>query len=328
MLLFIFINNIFKPYNNLGEIMKNTINYYYNITIENLIKTDHDYYFYSKNNEYHLIICNRPYEDMIAIYKLNVEMKNRGCIVHEIILNKDNQVVTIINDTMYVLLKACNYKNDRVFLNDINYIQNMTKKINFDKSLLRIDWVKMWSDKIDYYEYQISQLGKKYPILCDSLSYYIGLGENAISYIANVGVKDEIYPVVTHKRINVSGGSFEFYNPLNFVIDSRIRDISEYIKDCFFYDKIDYNEIRLFFEQFNLNYSEYRLLYARLLFPTYYFDVYDEIINNGLGEDKIIKIIEKASKFEDFLCMIYKYIVYTKKIDIEPVEWLIKRHSN
>ena len=57
--------------------MKNTINYYYGISIENFIKTDNDYYFYFQNNEYHLVKYTRPYEDIIALYKLNLEMKKR-----------------------------------------------------------------------------------------------------------------------------------------------------------------------------------------------------------------------------------------------------------
>ena len=63
-------------------------------------------------------------------------------------------------------------------------------------------------------------------------------------------------------------------------------------------------------------------------FPTYYFDIYDEVINNNLNEEKIAKVIDKAYEFEEFLCIIYKYIVYNKKINIQPLEWLIKRHFN
>ena len=39
--------------------------------------------------------------------------------------------------------------------------------------------------------------------------------------------------------------------------------------------------------------NEYIMLFSRLLFPTYYFDVYDDIINNNLKEEKIISIINK-----------------------------------
>lgn len=307
--------------------MKNTINYYYNILIDDFIKSDKDYYFYLNNEEYHLIVFDRPYDDIQPIYKLNMEMKKRGCIVHEIIINKDNSAITLINNIPYILIKLCRYKNDRVFLNDINYIQNMTNNINYDKSLLRVDWVKLWSDKIDYYEYQISQVGKKYPLLCDSLSYFIGIGENAISYIVNNQTSDNSFPVVSHKRINIDDGSFEFYNPLNFVIDSRVRDISEYIKNCFFKDKLDFYEIKSFFNISNLSDGEYTLLFSRLLFPTFYFDMYDEIINNNLNEERITNIISKIYQYEEFLCIIYKYIVYDKKVPLEPIEWLLKKHS-
>lgn len=309
--------------------MKNTINYYYNISIEDFARTDKDYYFHLNNEEYHLIVFNRPYEDIEPIYKLNTQMKKMGCLVHEIIINKDKQMITIINEIPYVLLKLCRYKNERVFLNDIGYIQNMTFNIQFDKSLLRNDWVKLWSNKIDYYEYQISQLGKKYPILCDSLSYFIGLGENAISYIIN-NSKDNnnSMPIVSHKRIRIDDGSFEFYNPLNFVIDSRVRDVAEYIKNCFINDKLDFYEIKSYFNVSNFTSDEYMLLFARLLFPTFYFDMYDEIINNSLNEEKIIKIIEKVYQYENILFSIYKFIVYEKKVQLESIEWIIKRHSN
>lgn len=309
--------------------MKNTINYYYNISVEDFIKTDKDYYFYLNNEEYHLIVFNRPYEDAIPIYKLNIEMKKIGCLVHEIIMNKDKQIITIINDVPYILLKLCRYKNERVFLNDINYIQNMTFNIEFDKSLLRNDWVKLWSDKIDYYEYQISQLGKKYPILCDSLSYFIGLGENAISYIINNTKENNgSSPIVSHKRIRINDGSFEFYNPLNLIIDSKVRDVAEYIKNCFVNDKLDFYEIKSYFNVSNFTQDEYMLLFSRLLFPTFYFDIYDEIINNNFNEERIIKIIEKTYEYEDTLFNIYKFIVYEKKVQLEPIEWIIKRHSN
>lgn len=308
--------------------MKNTINYYYNISIENFIKSDKNYYFYYNNEEYHLIIFNRPYEDIESLYKLNVEMVKRNCLVHKLILNKDNQLVTMINNIPYVLINLCKYRNDRVFLNDINYIQNMTTNIEYDNMLLRNDWIKLWSEKIDYYEYQISQVGKKFPILCDSLSYFIGLGENAISYIVNNSTSEDYKMCVSHKRIDINQGSFEFYNPLNFVIDSRVRDVAEYIKNCFINDKLDYYEIKSYFNISNFSSSEYILLFSRLLFPTFYFDMYDEIINNSDDEEKIIKLIERNYDYENVIFNIYKFIVYERGVQLEPIEWIIKRHSN
>ena len=306
--------------------MKNTIDYYYNIRIDELIKTKTDYYFFLNNYEYHLVKYNRPIEDIDALYKLNINMLKRNIFVHQIILNKDNSPITIINNTSYVLLKINNYRN-KVYLNDINYIQNYSLNIPYEKELLRDNWVKLWCDKIDYYEYQINQLGKEYPILCNSLSYYIGLGENAISYIVNNITSPNKILTVSHKRIKINEGSFELYNPLNLIIDNRIRDLSEYIKNSFFTNQFNFNELRTYLNYNNLSKDEYIYLYARLLFPTYYFDMYDEIINTNSNEDNILKIINKSAQYEEFLFNMYNFIIYEKKVQIEPIEWILKHYS-
>ena len=307
--------------------MKNSINYYYNVRINNLKRVNDDYYFEINNEMYSLIKLNRPSEDILPLYKLNIEMLKRNCLVHKIIINKDNYLITVINNIPYVLLKLCNYRINDVCVDDIIKMQFKTNNISFDKSLNRNNWIKLWCDKIDYYEYQINQLGKEYPILCDSLSYYIGLGENAISYIVNNIKNYNFNMVVAHKRIKIEKGIFDFYNPLQFVVDNRVRDLSEYIKCAFFYDKLDMNDVIKYLNYNFLSKNEYLLLFSRLLFPTYYFDKYDEIINNKKNEDTIIPIIEKNYAYEEFLLKIYNYIVYEKKVQIEPIEWLINRHS-
>ena len=244
--------------------LKNTIDYYYNLRIKNLVKSEVDYYFFMNNQEYHLIKYDRPIEDLNPLYNLNIQMLKKNILVHQIILNKDKQALTFINGVPYVLLKLCNYKNNKLYLNDINYIQNVTYNIEFDKSLLRDNWIKLWCDKIDYYEYQINQLGKEYPILCDSLSYFIGLGENAISYLVNNIKQNNKFLVVSHKRIKIEKGSFDFYNPLNLIIDNKARDLSEYIKNCFFNNSFDFNEVKIYFDYNNFDRNEYIYLFSRL----------------------------------------------------------------
>ena len=303
--------------------MKNTINFYYNIFLDELIKKDNCYYFYYSGDEYYFVPLSRPYDDVQSIYKLNLEMKKRRCLVHELVLNKDKSIITVVNGISYVLIKLCKYKNDKVFLNDINYIQNMTANIECDKSLVRNDWIKLWSEKIDYYEYQISQVGKKYPLLCDSLSYFIGMGENAISYLVNnLDSKTNVNLVVSHKRIYQERGSLNFYDPLNFVVDSRVRDVAEFIKETFYNKTLNLYDLKSYFNMANLNKNEYILLLGRLLFPTYYFDIYDDIINKGKSEELVINIIDRTDEYESLLNTIYKFILYEKKARLEPIEWL------
>ena len=302
--------------------MKNNINYYYGILTDDVIKNNDEYYFYYNNHEYHLITYNRPYEEIKALYELNIEMLKRNILVHKFIRNINNSIITYINNQAYVLIELYIYKNNKVFLNDIKYYQNFNQNIFYNKELLRNDWINLWSNKIDYYEYQISELGNKYKILNESIYYYIGLGENAISYLKNNYNYEKNNYVVSHRRINVKKGSIEFYNPINFIIDNKVRDISEYIKESFFNDKLDIHEIKLYLNNINLSKNDYILLFSRLLFPSYYFDVYDEIINNNLNEEKIINIIEKNSIYEEFLRNIYIFIRKEKNILIEPIDWL------
>ena len=303
--------------------MKNTINFYYNIFLDEFVKKDNCYYFYYGGDEYYFVPLNRPTDDIFGIYKLNLEMKKRKCLVHELILNKDKSIITVVSGISYVLIRLCKYKNDKVFLNDINYIQNMTVNIECDKSLVRNDWIKLWSEKIDYYEYQISQVGKKYPLLCDSLSYFIGMGENAISYLVNnLDSKTNVNLVVSHKRIYQEKGSLNFYDPLNFVVDSRVRDVAEFIKETFYNKTLKLCDLKAYFNIANLNKNEYILLLGRLLFPTYYFDIYDDIINNDKSEELVINIIDRTDEYESMLNTIYKFILYEKKVQLEPIEWL------
>ena len=303
--------------------MKNTINFYYNIFLDEFVKKDNCYYFYYGGDEYYFVPLNRPTDDIFGIYKLNLEMKKRKCLVHELILNKDKSIITVVSGISYVLIRLCKYKNDKVFLNDINYIQNMTVNIECDKSLIRNDWIKLWSEKIDYYEYQISQVGKKYPLLCDSLSYFIGMGENAISYLVNnLDSKINVNLVVSHKRIYQERGSLNFYNPLNFVVDSRVRDVAEFIKETFYNKTLKLCDLKAYFNIANLNKNEYILLFGRLLFPTYYFDIYDDIINNDKSEELVINIIDRTDEYESMLNTIYKFILHEKKVQLEPIEWL------
>ena len=41
--------------------------------------------------------------------------------------------------------------------------------------------------------------------------------------------------VLSHRRINYPCMEYEFYNPLEYIFDIQVRDISEYLKSMFFY---------------------------------------------------------------------------------------------
>ena len=64
---------------------------------------------------------------------------------------------------------------------------------------------------------------------------------------------------------------------------------------------------------------DYMLLYIRLLFPSYYFDMYYEILN-GRREEDILLITSKASLYEKMLKDIYN--IFKSYVNIINILWL------
>jgi spore coat protein YutH len=309
--------------------MNNYINYYYNIYPDSIREQDKNYYFSYENELYYLIIFDRPLEDASYLYQLNVEMIKRGSLVHEIILNKDKNIVTFIDDVPYILMRIYVNINKKSNLSEITFISLNNINIKNNKVLDRSDWVTLWSAKIDYFEYQISQVGKKYPIICEYLSYYIGLAENAISYVKNtiIDLKPGEYDGLTlcHKRIKAKDTVFDLYNPISFIIDYPVRDLGEYIKTEFFNDNDIWTELDEYFKNCDLSLYSKRLLYARLLFPSYFFDVYEDIVEGKIKEDDILKIVDKAKEYEEFLVELHTFI--NRENLVPQLDWLNKKNS-
>ena len=105
-------------------------------------------------------------------------------------------------------------------------------------------------------------------------------------------------------------------------MDYEVRDLASYIKSAFFADEdaLSYLKELLRIKRFTI-YS-YQLFYARLLYPTYYFDVYEGIMNGKLEEDDLIPIIDKVDDYEVFLKSAYYEI--SKYAPIDRVEWLLQ----
>ena len=278
------------------------------------------YYFNINNNSYIFTIYNRPLNECSSIYNLYNELLKRKIFTNDIVLNKNNQIITMVNNVPYVLLKD-NTINKRINMNDILYLQNNSINIYNDKLLFRNNWITLWEIKIDYYESRLKEMDNKYPLLSNTLDYYIGLGENAISYLVNNNIKVNDL-VLSHKRIKMDDSSFEFYNPFNYILDSRVRDFSEYIKSLFFKDMITFENFEGYLNILNFNKDEYILLISRLLYPSYYFDLFDYIVNNNEDENIIKNVINKNNDYILFLKNTFYYIIYKKRINIPIIEWI------
>ena len=302
-------------------VMKDIINYYYNFNITSVEDWNNIFCFTYKESQFYFVPFNRTEKELIDIINVSKELKARNIPCHDILLNKFGRLLTNVYESNYILLKPIGDIYEEYDIKDMITINNRLILSLTKSNLYRNSWAQLWSDKIDYFEYQIHELGKDHEIILDSFSYYIGLAENAISYVNNTNSKYQKTGVdricLSHRRINYPNYKLNYLNPLSFIFDLEVRDIAEYIKSAYFHDAdaLSYLKETLRISKFSLYSLE--LLYARLLYPSYYFDIYENIMNNKEEEEKLIFVIEKASAYEDFLKE--AYIEISKYAPIEGI---------
>lgn len=302
--------------------MKNTLLYYYNIDIDEYVKhTQNIISFYIDYNKFYFIKLKRVKGDIEKLYDFNSKSINK---YHSIIKNKYGSLFTEENNNNYVLIKLNVPENNEIELVDI--LKNQTTVPDGDLAdLKRNNWSILWGEKIDYLEYQISELGKNHTIILNSFSYYVGLAENAIEYFNMINLIDNNKLVLAHKRIFYPNTSLNYYNPINLIVDYKVRDIGEYIKSKFFSGEDTLKEVKLLVEKNVLTDKEYNLLFTRLLYPSYYFDEVTSIIENQKEEDYLLKYVDKVNEYEVFLKKTFDLL--SKKSNMIKINWIIKKES-
>ncbi|MCI9281560.1 MAG: hypothetical protein HFI49_04850, partial [Bacilli bacterium] len=159
--------------------MRESINYYYNFNIEDVENWGDTYRFYYLDQLFYFVPFKRAEAELEDIINVSKELKQKNIEVHDIVMNIFGKVITNIQNTNYVLLRTIGDISKKFEISDIIKMNNMLI-LNENKSkLYRNSWASLWSAKLDYFEYQVSELGKDKPLILDSFSYYLGLGENA-----------------------------------------------------------------------------------------------------------------------------------------------------
>jgi len=307
--------------------MKEIINYYYNFDIEELEENKNYSSFKYYGEEFYFVFFNRTDEELKDLISICIELKEKGIRVHDIILNRDKSLITKVGDSYYLLLKLNANKNDVI---DFITILEITSKLRLNTNnskLYRNNWGELWSKKIDYFEFQIKEIGKDKKIIIDSFGYYIGIAENAISYVNKInkviGISEQDHVTLSHRRIFYPNTSLNFFNPLSFIFDIEVRDVAEFLKIEFFNGEDSLLDLITYLKIKRLTPYSYHMLYARLLYPSYYFDIYEDVMNNNGDEERLVKIISKVDDYECFLSKAYEEI--NKYTHLEKIDWLLKK---
>ena len=292
--------------------MKNLIEYYYNIHISEVRLVDDKYYFMYNESEY--IFEKLDNIENQSKIKLILYLNSRYNLFHRIIMNKKHDYTTFDGNDHYVLMQI-NLKKDRII--NLNDIMQCSLPISEKEDINK--WKKLWEEKIDNFEYYINYIQDKREEDNEFYDYFIGMGEASINYLEYLNSKKKNYfdiQVISHIRITTKYTLYDLYNPLNLTIDHYTRDIAEYLKSSFF------NNHKLNIENIitSLNLSEYAsiLLISRMLFPTFFFDIYELDESEKVLRTK--KLIARMNEYEEF---IYSIILEIKKgTNVPTIRWL------
>jgi len=291
--------------------MENIIYYYYNLIPEDIKNRYGGFLFYANDEKYLLTEVKQKPEEVLQIYDILLR-SNIGNYI--IVNNKEGNQITKQDNTNYILYRVRCEDDDLLTRKELFNIKEKGNNL----------WSNTWGDRIDYYEIQINEIGQEKNVILKSINYYIGLAENSIA-IASKYEKDlnEDDYSLQHYRMNVPILRGEYYNPNNILLDINVRDVAEYVKSSFFNTSKDVDDYIDYILSFDLDNKKANLLFARLLYPTYYFDLFDEVIFNEKEEDELIPIINEAHKYERFISNIY--LELSERYQMIYIPWIKKR---
>ena len=304
--------------------MKNYIAYFYNLIIDDIYYINHKYFFYIGNNKYIFESCEN---DFLENYYNNLEMQlSKYKYFSKIIKNRNNRIVTVINGKKYILLKVNIISDDYICIYDLKPIV-FVDEINGLGGLNRTSWSYLWEKKIDYVEEWIESKKEKYKDIYSYVYFFIGVAENALLYIKEIE-KSELQTeydklCFQHNRINYNTTLYEYYDPANLIIDHSSRDVGEYIKNYFINNNLNIDILIDYLNKYNFSTYWIKMLYVRIIFPSFFFDYFENIMNN---HDCAINVASIEKMCNNYLKLITDVsILLNKKYNIPIIDWVIKK---
>ena len=260
--------------------------------------------FISSNNKLYFVeeLNNLEQIDLLNNYKVNFND------YYNIVSTKYGDYKILYKNKYYVVLEYKEFSSDLYQL----IIEDKKKVVSSGK----IDWRDKWINRSEYIMNTYYSYRNKNKVIDNSIDYYFGLLESSICYLNGVNYEN-VNLYVQHAKMSY----FDYFNPFNIRIDVKERDFSNFLKYIFFDDKYNESYVRSIIEK-NINNYDFNLVVARLIYPDYYFDLFDEylISSDDKTLDLIKKIVNRVDEYEKYVYMICNYVKLN--IQIKNVDYL------
>lgn len=292
-----------------------------------------DYYGYNaniENNEFeyegYKFLLLSVEDDEKDIIKLNDLVNSLNIHFNSdvvfIVKNKYDKYISTSKDNNNICLLT--YKIDnQININDfvkmhLSYYNSFSYKINIQQI------IDLWDQRIEYIENQcltnFNFDNDAHLTLYEYTLYSIGLAINSLQYLAdmNLDFKRKYSSTLTHRRIKKMD-KYELFNPFNLIVDHSSRDLAELYKN----DIISLDTLLNICAFYSYSVDEYEYLLARLLFPTFIFDIVEDMENDKSSYDytsDIYYAIAKSNSQLDKLKSLYNALI--SKMNIRPINWI------
>lgn len=268
--------------------MKEFIEYNYDLRFDDLAILNNLLYFKHLDKFYIISNFNR---DEVEFEKVLNYLISNNLKSLKVVMNKKGSYISEFNGKKYVLMES-DCENEIIdfpiciggLINENNY------------------WNEIWENRVVQLEKHKSELSLNKDIFY-ILNYYIGLIEICIyNYnllIRKYGQKNGLS--IQHNRIEFPIYSFSYYNPVNYLFDFEFRDFAEYLKMRFFYSDFSTDEAISVIDNYNFDNFSINMFFVRLIYPTYFLELYDMQNKNNVYSDLFYDLLKKSSQYENFI---------------------------
>ena len=297
--------------------MKELINELYNLELTYL--EPFHYIYYTKQQHYIYIIPVGKEKDTDFFHLLQLLQFTPQ---QKILLTKDDHTTFEYNGLHYYVLVSTES------LHTLVDCQTLYTPIIYPSPYQVAKEVKeRWITKNRYYEEQLNMLldlisTDERSLLLDISTYYLHLNEQA--YILLNKLKDVDYSIsLVHKRLITTSYKFECFYPKLLTLDNKSRLFCEYIRHTYLSTQnleTLKHTIQTIQQTNPLTPTEWEFLYARLFFPTHF---YDHLYNFKESENiNILHLYDEANQYAKLLYYCGRYIQTMAAIDLHIPNWV------
>lgn len=291
--------------------MKKLINYYFDLYPNKIIYSEDMIYFYYKDEKYYIKETSNEI-DARNIYNLSNEISSKNILINKMILGKDSTYIINYRNKKYIIIKVCELEYIDILVEDIRKYNICVEP---SKNIYEENELENMIKKADKYEKSAFGFNHEYSKIQTIYNYYIGLAENAISYLYETKkVCKETKKCLSHLKISKKIGSL--IDVTNLSLNYKLSDFAQFIQLLMINDEPWEHIFKKYIEIEKLNLTEfdYRYLYSKIIYPYYVFNEKVEVNQN----DAITKIKRMEDNFKKI------YLLISEICNLPLIDWIGK----